>query len=459
MYIYIIPFFKTFILPKRKKYEKILIYISSDGVHVKIWINNSDNDILFDDVFHSKDKKTLRFNLDKYAGQEITLHLASSSIKDTSFDYLFLAEPIIYVPQENPERIILVFIDTLRADTMGMYGYTRPTTPRLNAWSENAAVFTQARSIAPWTLPSARTMVTGYVPEKLKCLNGKAMSERRIDVGYRARKCPFWLGRKSHEKYLIGKLFAEKSQGSGLVCDISSSEKDRIYGSRWTDFILNCKTTLGTESGASIIDFTGRIEYDLNRYQAFRPFAKFEKVPSRYLEKEGEIELQVISPRCFEAAALGTVMVMYPGTYSGILQPGVHFLPLEKDFSNIDEVVGFIQDDGKLEEIARNAKRDLVNSGRFSFESFIGEFDDSLDLIAKEKRWVPISKTVSLEEALSSNTIKVRNSKPRKGNPIMKAIRGLWRNSPPWIRFLVIVTFMKKSYYAHLFALKDKYRT
>ena len=303
------------------------------------------------------------------------------------------------------------------------------------------------------------TTLTGYVPEKLKCLNGKAMSERRIDVGYRARKCPFWLGRKSHEKYLIGKLFAEKSQGSGLVCDISSSEKDRIYGSRWTDFILNCKTTLGTESGASIIDFTGRIEYDLNRYQAFRPFAKFEKVPSRYLEKEGEIELQVISPRCFEAAALGTVMVMYPGTYSGILQPGVHFLPLEKDFSNIDEVVGFIQDDAKLEEIARNAKRDLVNSGRFSFESFIGEFDDSLDLIAKEKRWVPISKTVSLEEALSSNTIKVRNSKPRKGNPIMKAIRGLWRNSPPWIRFLVIVTFMKKSYYAHLFALKDKYRT
>ena len=31
---------------------------------------------------------------------------------------IFLAEPIVYTPQENPERIIMVFIDTLRADAM-----------------------------------------------------------------------------------------------------------------------------------------------------------------------------------------------------------------------------------------------------------------------------------------------------------------------------------------------------
>lgn len=303
------------------------------------------------------------------------------------------------------------------------------------------------------------TTLTGYVPEKLRGSKGKAMTERNIDVGYRARKCPFWLGRKSHEKYLVGRLFAENTQGSGLNCDISSSEKDRIYGNRWIDFLLNCKTTLGTESGASIIDFTGLIEYDLNRYQAFRPFAKFEKVPSRYLEKDGEIELQVISPRCFEAAALGTVMVMYPGTYSGILQPGVHFLPLEKDFSNIEEVVGFIQDDEQLEEMARNAERDLVDSGKFSFESFIGEFDDSLDLMAKEKRWLPTKKTVSLKEVSISNPFQAKNSKPKAGNPIMKLIRDLWRDSPSWIRFLVIVTLMKKTYYAHLYGLKDKYRS
>ena len=91
--------------------------------------------------------------------QEITLHFKSFPVNKSSFDYLFLAEPIVYSPQENPERIIMVFIDTLRADAMGMYGYERKTTPRLDAWAKDAGVFTQARSIAPWTLPSARTMM------------------------------------------------------------------------------------------------------------------------------------------------------------------------------------------------------------------------------------------------------------------------------------------------------------
>ena len=160
----------------------------------------------------------------------------------------------------------------------------------------------------------------------------KPLTERSIDVGYRARKCPFFLGRKSHDKFLIGKLFLEKTKGLGLRHGVSSKEKDRIYGKKWIDFLSNCKTTLGTESGASIIDFTGKIEYELNRWQAFHPFGSFEDIPAHLLEEDGKIDLQVISPRCFEAASLGTVMILYPGNYSGILKPGVHYLSLEKGF-------------------------------------------------------------------------------------------------------------------------------
>ena len=59
----------------------------------------------------------------------------------------------------------------------------------------------------------------------------------------------------------------------------------------------------------------------MNRWQAFHPFGSFEDVPSHLLEEDGKIDLQVISPRCFEAASLGTVMILYPGDYSGILKP------------------------------------------------------------------------------------------------------------------------------------------
>ena len=103
------------------------------------------------------------------------------------------------------------------------------------------------------------TTLTGYVPEQLSGVKTKPLTERSIDAGYRARKCPFFLGRKSHDKFLIGKLFLRKKT-KGLGLRHCSKEKDRIYGNKWIDFLSNCKTTLGTESGASIIDFTGKIE-------------------------------------------------------------------------------------------------------------------------------------------------------------------------------------------------------
>jgi len=303
------------------------------------------------------------------------------------------------------------------------------------------------------------TTLTGYVPEQLYGVKTKAMSKRSVDVGYRARKCPFFLGRKSHEKYLIGKLFFEKTKGHGLHYDVSSNEKDRIYGNKWIDFLSNCKTTLGTESGASIIDFTGEIEYELNRWQAFHPFGSFEDVPAHLLEEDGEIELQVISPRCFEAASLGTVMIMYPGDYSGILKAGEHYISLEKDFSNIEEVAKAIKNTELLEEIAKNARRELIDSGKYSFESFIIDFDQSVMLLAKEKKWetvgecsvIPDSSPLAINDSVS---IKVGLK-----NTIMKWLSKIWKNSPTWLRFLLILTFLRKRYYSHLYALKDRYQT
>ena len=303
------------------------------------------------------------------------------------------------------------------------------------------------------------TTLTGYVPEQLSGVETKPLSKRSVDVGYRARKCPFFLGRKSHDKYLIGKLFLEKTKGHELRIDVSSSEKDRIYGKKWIDFLSNCKTTLGTESGASIIDFTGKIEYELNRWQAFHPFGDFEDLPAHLLEEDGKIELQVISPRCFEAACLGTVMVMYPGHYSGILEAGVHYISLEKDFSNIDEVTQAIKDTDFLEAIANNARSELIDSGKHSFESFVIDFDDSLELIAKEKKWEAAFESPNLADTLSFAASETDRDAHRQGNAIVKLVRKIWKNSPSWIRFLFMVTFLRKNYYAHLYGLKDRYQT
>lgn len=97
-------------------------------------------------------------------GQTLVLHTEAGSTPD--WDHVFFAEPQLAPPVDDPPRVVLVFIDTLRADGLSLYGYHRPTTPRLDAWAAQAGVFTAARSVAPWTLPSARAALSGAIPER-----------------------------------------------------------------------------------------------------------------------------------------------------------------------------------------------------------------------------------------------------------------------------------------------------
>lgn len=54
---------------------------------------------------------------------------------------------------------MVVMVDTLRPDHLGVYGYERDTSPALDRWARDATVFTQARSPSPWTLPSGRALL------------------------------------------------------------------------------------------------------------------------------------------------------------------------------------------------------------------------------------------------------------------------------------------------------------
>ena len=61
---------------------------------------------------------------------------------------------------EKP-NIILIIIDTLRADHLGCYGYHRDTSPVLDSLAEAGVLYSQCQAQAPWTLPAHATMWTG----------------------------------------------------------------------------------------------------------------------------------------------------------------------------------------------------------------------------------------------------------------------------------------------------------
>ena len=71
------------------------------------------------------------------------------------------------LPPAGSPNILLVVLDTVRADRLSLYGYERPTTPNLERLAKRGIRFDLARATAPWTLASHASMFTGHWPHEL----------------------------------------------------------------------------------------------------------------------------------------------------------------------------------------------------------------------------------------------------------------------------------------------------
>lgn len=80
--------------------------------------------------------------------------------------------------------VVLVSIDTLRADHVGLYGHTRATTPEIDAYFTPGTVYEQASASAPCTIPGVRQMLSGgydLAPERPR------IAELFQEAGWRTR--------------------------------------------------------------------------------------------------------------------------------------------------------------------------------------------------------------------------------------------------------------------------------
>ena len=230
------------------------------------------------------------------------------------------------------------------------------------------------------SVPTLRHTLTGYVSDDLReaaARFGKPDEQRTVDVGYRGRPLPAYLGRGGQEKELIGRRFAELARGTGLRLDIKGAEADRLYGDAWYRFIANSRAVLGVESGASAFDLEDEIiaEYRDLVARGVQPTVDDLTTLERW---DGVVDLRTISPRHFEAAAFRVCQVMFEGRYAGAMEPMRHYIPLRKDFSNLDDVVDMIRDADLRREITDNAHRDLIASGAYDYRPFVTGVDDTL---------------------------------------------------------------------------------
>ncbi len=65
---------------------------------------------------------------------------------------------------ESAANIVLIVIDTLRADALGTYGGADNPTPNIDALAAGGTVFTRVQAPTPWTSPSTASLLTGLSP-------------------------------------------------------------------------------------------------------------------------------------------------------------------------------------------------------------------------------------------------------------------------------------------------------
>ncbi len=99
----------------------------------------------------------------------------------TSLLLLAIASPVAVAcrPPPAPRTVVLVVVDTLRADRLGLYGNSRPTSPRLDELGRDAIVYRRAYAQAPWTTASIASLLTSRFPRTLGIAQESSILDER----------------------------------------------------------------------------------------------------------------------------------------------------------------------------------------------------------------------------------------------------------------------------------------
>ncbi len=124
-------------------------------------------------------------DLGLFAGQRVTLELGTSSSVDSLWAGWAAPEVAPRSRQAGRPNVLLISLDTLRADSLGCYGYERPTSPHIDGLAARSTLFRQAVSQAPWTRPSHMALFTGVFPTSRSRPDPPLLAELLWRSGYR----------------------------------------------------------------------------------------------------------------------------------------------------------------------------------------------------------------------------------------------------------------------------------
>jgi hypothetical protein len=224
--------------------------------------------------------------------------------------------------------------------------------------------------------------LTGYVPERLldRKISIIPLADRKTWIAYRGRDIGAKYGRLGFEKYEIGRRMQEICAARGVPHDIAMDNASRVYGDAWFEFLGSSRTMLGSESGSNAFDFDGHLEKAINAFATLhRRLPTYREFKDTLDPLETPFDVGQISPRVFECATMMTPMILFRGRYSNAIQADVHYIALEKDFSNAEAILTRLEDLEYLQGFADRAYRRLVQSGDYGYRTLARLIEDTIE--------------------------------------------------------------------------------
>lgn len=230
-------------------------------------------------------------------------------------------------------------------------------------------------------------VLTGYLDEDtVRRVDAivAAGAPRPIDIGYRTGPPKPFLGRQAMLKTEVAEVVRERALERGLRVDITTRPEDTLLGDDWYRWLASCRYTIGVEGGASVLDRDGSILACTERVAAERPDVTFEELEAAcFPGQDGRLALNALSPRHLEACATRTAQILVDGEYNGVLQADRHYIPLRRDFSNLDEVLDLVASDARRDDVAEAAYADVVASGRWTYRRLVEDVEALVPVAAR----------------------------------------------------------------------------
>jgi hypothetical protein len=194
---------------------------------------------------------------------------------------------------------------------------------------------------------------------------------RETDVGYRAYDAPIYLGHR--ERRELAEHVGDAARRRGLRVDVSLDPSDRFDEARWAAFLDGCRAQLASEAGADYFELTDETRLRVNAWVGEHPEASEDEVLGRFFaDRDGWISGRALSGRVVEAAGTKTAQLLLEGEYGGWFRPYEHYIPLRKDFSNVDDALDLLEDRERVERMTEAAYE--VARSELTYERLIDRF-------------------------------------------------------------------------------------